>query len=169
MSSKQNVQPQVGDKANGKAGAIYSLVQRSLDQVVKPSVRHRAYDSASTFASSRPILFSFAASQLALSFLPLLLFVFFAASTVAFALGTAIVFALFWISLAFLVLVPALLVTSSIAVFVWAWALGSFLVARWLYNHAPTAVKRDVHANHANGPAKPSIPVKNVAGVGYAQ
>lgn len=36
-----------------------------------------------------------------------------------------------------MVLMPALLLTSSVAVLIWGWAVGSFLVARWLYNHAP--------------------------------
>ncbi|PNY27417.1 Uncharacterized protein TCAP_02655 [Tolypocladium capitatum] len=127
----------VRDAVNDGAAGVYSYAQRSLDRVVAPSSRRRAYHSASALASSRPVLFSFAASQLLLSFLPLLLFAVFSASTVAFALGAAIVFALFWIGVAFLLLVPALLVTSSIAVLVWGWALGSFLVARWLYAHSP--------------------------------
>lgn len=62
-------------------------------------------------------------------------------STVLFALGAAIVFALFWIALAFLALVPTLLVTSSIAVLVWAWSAGGFVVARWLYQRAPFGVR----------------------------
>ncbi|POR31526.1 Uncharacterized protein TPAR_08255 [Tolypocladium paradoxum] len=127
----------VEDADRDRAAGVYSYAQRALDRVAAPSSRRRAYDSASALASSRPVLFSFAASQLLLSFLPLLLFVVFSASTVAVALGAAILFALFWIGVAFLLLVPALLVTSSVAVLVWAWAVGSFLVARWLYAHAP--------------------------------
>lgn len=40
-----------------------------------------------------------------------------------------------------MLLVPTLILTSSIAVLVWGWAIGSFLVARWLYNHAPVATQ----------------------------
>ena len=80
-------------------------------------------------------------SPLLLSFLPLIIFVIFSLSTILFALGSAIIFALFWIGVALLVLVPSLLVTSSIAVFVWGWAVGSFVVARWLYNLSSVGVQ----------------------------
>lgn len=51
---------------------------------------------------------------------------------------------MFWIGVAFLLLVPTVLVTSSIAVLVWGWAVGSFVVARWLYAHSPVGVRGDV-------------------------
>ncbi|PFH59706.1 hypothetical protein XA68_11969 [Ophiocordyceps unilateralis] len=123
------------------------LFQRCLDYVVAPSSRRRAYDYASSVASSRPILFSLVASQLLFSFLPLLLFVAFAAATVAFALGAAVLFALFWVAFALLLLLPALLVASSIALLVWAWALFSFFVARWVWTNAngAAAAKQDHH------------------------
>ncbi|KAM4064384.1 promethin domain-containing protein [Hirsutella rhossiliensis] len=132
-----------------KADDVRSLAQRSLDRLVAPSSRRRAYDSASSLAAARPVLFSFALSQLLFSFLPLLLFAAFAASTVIFALGAAIFFALFWIGIALLLLVPALLVVSSIALLVWGWALGSFLIARWLYAHAPVAANGRVDVDVA--------------------
>lgn len=87
---------------------------------------------------------SFITTQLALSFLPLLLFIAFALSTVAFSLAAAVIFSLFWIGVAFMLLIPTLLVTSSIAVLVWGWAVGSFLIARWLYRHSPVAVQGDL-------------------------
>jgi hypothetical protein len=90
-------------------------------------------------------------SQLLLSFLPLLIFLTFSLSTILFALGAAIVFALFWIGVALLILVPALLVTSSIAVLVWGWAVGSFVVARWLYNHSPVGVQNGEVVKKENG------------------
>ncbi|KAF7546281.1 hypothetical protein G7Z17_g8552 [Cylindrodendrum hubeiense] len=126
-----------------KASGLLSYAQSSLDLVVSPSTRQRAYDSSAEFASARPILFSFLVAQLLFSFLPVLLFATFSLSTVAFSLGAALVFALFWIGVAFMVLMPALLLTSSVAVLIWAWAVGSFLVARWLYNHAPIGTYED--------------------------
>ncbi|KAH8174408.1 promethin domain-containing protein [Sarocladium implicatum] len=140
-----SVRASVADRAAG----VYGFAQRSLDRVVPPSSRQRAYDGASEFAAERPILFSFIVSQFLLSFLPLLLFTTFALSTVAFSLGAAVVFALFWIGVAFMLLVPTLLVTSSIAVLVWGWAVGSFLVARWLYRHSPVGVQGDLRIDAA--------------------
>ena len=86
---------------------------------------------------------SFGVAQLLFSFLPLLAFITFAISTIVFALGVAVVFSLFWIGVALLALVPALLVTSCIGVLAWAWAVGSFVVARWIYTRLPVGVQSD--------------------------
>ncbi|KAH7309565.1 hypothetical protein B0I35DRAFT_440236 [Stachybotrys elegans] len=112
---------------------VIAYAQSSLDRIMPPASRQQAYDSTCSFAQSRPVLFSFLATQLLFALLPLLLFASFAASTVAFALGAALVFSLFWIGVAFMVLVPSLLLTASVAVLAWAWAVGGFVVARWLY------------------------------------
>ncbi|CAM1502755.1 Fc.00g075310.m01.CDS01 [Cosmosporella sp. VM-42] len=134
----------IAAKTHEKASGVYAYAQKSLDRVIEPESRQKAYDTTVDFASARPIVFSFIVSQFIFSFLPLLIFATFAISTVAFALGSAIIFSLFWIGVAMLLLVPTLLVTFSIAVLVWGWAVGSFVVARWLYNHAPVGVKGDV-------------------------
>ncbi|KFH45391.1 hypothetical protein ACRE_038050 [Hapsidospora chrysogenum ATCC 11550] len=124
---------------NQKASTAFTMAQHSIDRVVPPSSRQRAYTTASAYAKQRPILFSFIVSQLALSFLPLLTFTVFSLSTIAFSLGAAVLFSLFWIGLAFMLLVPTLLATSSLAVLVWAWVAGTFVVARWLYVRSPFA------------------------------
>ncbi|CAF3450534.1 hypothetical protein SNK03_002333 [Fusarium graminearum] len=134
-----------------KASGFITYARNSVDRVVPPPSRQKAYDDTMAFASSRPVLFSFIVSQLLLSFLPLLMFLTFSLSTILFALGAAIVFALFWIGVALLVLVPALLVTSSIAVLVWGWAVGSFVVARWLYSHSPVGVQNGEVVKKENG------------------
>ncbi|KAF5663751.1 hypothetical protein FDENT_13058 [Fusarium denticulatum] len=140
-----------GETARDNASGFIAYARSSVDRVVPPNSRQKAYDNTASFASSRPILFSFIVSQLLLSFLPLLIFLTFSLSTILFALGAAIVFALFWIGVALLVLVPALLVTSSIAVLVWGWAIGSFIIARWLYNHSPVGVQNNEVVKKENG------------------
>ncbi|KAF4451163.1 hypothetical protein F53441_5862 [Fusarium austroafricanum] len=139
------------ETARDNASGFIAYARSSVDRVVPPNSRQKAYDNTAAFASSRPILFSFIVSQLLLSFLPLLIFLTFSLSTVVFALGSAIVFALFWIGVALLILVPALLVTSSIAVLIWGWAIGSFMIARWLYNHSPVGVQNSEVVKKENG------------------
>lgn len=107
---------------------------------------------------------SFLVAQLALSFLPLLTFAVFALSTIAFSLGAALLFSLFWIGVAFMVLVPTVLVTSSIAVLVWAWVVGSFVVARWLYVHSPVGLRGDVQVDAAGRQLKVSKDEKGLGG-----
>jgi len=125
-------------KANMKDGAsgVFAFAQRQVDRVIPPDARSRAYSSISAYATERPLLSSFAFLQAVFSFLPVLAFVVFAASTVAFALAAALIFSLFWIGLALLLLVPVVLVASSVAALVWVWAVSSFLIARWLYARA---------------------------------
>jgi hypothetical protein len=94
---------------------------------------------------------SFLVSQLLFSFLPLALFATFVISTVAFALGAAIIFALFWIGVALLLLVPTLFVTFSVGVLVWIWAVASFVVGKWIYNMVPVSVKGIARVDVPNG------------------
>merc|ERR1712000_241404 len=129
------------------ASSAYNYASHSLDRVVPPSSRQRAYDNILAFAQARPILFAFVLTQASLSFLPLLLFLTFTLLTVCFALGCAVVFSLFWIGVAFMLLVPTILVTGSNAV--WGWAVGSFVVARWLYEHSPVKVRGDARMDAA--------------------
>ncbi|KAM0323865.1 hypothetical protein ACHAQA_008445 [Verticillium albo-atrum] len=133
------------------ARGVYAFGQRQLDRAVSPTTRQQAYTSAADFAQERPLLFAFLTAQLIFSFLPLVIFATFALSTVAFALGAALIFALFWIGVALLVLVPTLFLTSSIGVIVWLWAAGSFVVAKKLWQVAPSSVKGSQHGSTTNG------------------
>ncbi|EGY16105.1 hypothetical protein HYQ45_008517 [Verticillium longisporum] len=123
------------------ARGVYAFSQRQLDRAVSPSTRQQAYTSAADFAHERPLLFAFLVAQLIFSFLPLVIFATFALSTVGFALGAALIFALFWIGVALLVLVPTLFLTSAVGLLVWIWAAGSFVVARKLWQVAPASIK----------------------------
>lgn len=58
MSSNPNAQDGgIRTTVNDKATEAYSYAQRSLDRVVAPSSRKRAYDNAAAYARARPILF----------------------------------------------------------------------------------------------------------------
>lgn len=74
-------------------------------------------------------------------------------ATIAFAAGCAIVFTIFWLGIALLALVPTLFLTGGLALLLWAWAVGSFVVARWLWGLVPAGVKAGWEVEHpaANG------------------
>ncbi|KAL7782069.1 hypothetical protein V8C43DRAFT_213792 [Trichoderma afarasin] len=118
----------------------YSYAQGSLNSLIPPSSRQRAYDAASSFASDQPILFSFTVFQALFALLPLLLFFSFALSTILLAFSAAFAFAFFWIGIACLFLIPTLFITASLAVLCWGTSVGSFVVARKLYHYAPAAI-----------------------------
>ncbi|KAG6029096.1 hypothetical protein E4U41_000478 [Claviceps citrina] len=145
------------NKANGgvagavqdRASGAVSYAQRFVDYMMPPSSRQRAYDNVSGFASRRPILFTFLIAQGMLSFIPMFLYISFSISCIALALGGAIMFSLFWMGVGLLALVPTLIVTSSLAVMMWAWCVGTFVVARWMYMHAPFAVNAGMQVDAA--------------------
>ncbi|KAM0744562.1 hypothetical protein ACQRIT_001051 [Beauveria bassiana] len=129
MSASQSLSSSVRQRAAG----AYHYAQRSLDLVVEPETRLRAYDASYAMASTRPLIFSAVATLVCFSALPMLLFALFAVSVAAMAVGGAILFALFWLALGVLVLVPTLGVSALLALLVWAWAAGSFIVGRAAY------------------------------------
>ncbi|KAK2056625.1 hypothetical protein LY76DRAFT_146225 [Colletotrichum caudatum] len=137
--------------AKENAAGVYAYSQRQIDRVVSQDTRQKAYGSAYNLAQDQPFLFAFLLAQLIFSFLPILVFVSFAASTATFAFGAAVVFSLFWIGVALLVLVPTLFFTCSIAVLVWVWAAGSFVVAKRLYDMSPIRATGDLELHVPNG------------------
>ncbi|PTB51252.1 hypothetical protein M431DRAFT_37708, partial [Trichoderma harzianum CBS 226.95] len=112
-----------------------SYAQSSFNSLIPPPSRQRAYDAASSFASTQPILF-----VPLFALLPLMLFFSFALSTILLALSAAFAFAFFWIGIACLFLIPTLFITASLAVLCWGTSVGSFVVARKLYHYAPAAI-----------------------------
>ncbi|OLN96889.1 hypothetical protein CCHL11_02323 [Colletotrichum chlorophyti] len=147
----QNNYNDIKASAKDNAAGVYAYGQRQIDRVVSRDTRQRAYSNVSNLAKEQPFLFAFFLVQLVFSFLPILLFVSFSLSTVAFALGVAAVFSLFWIGVALLVLVPTLFFTCSIAVLVWVWAAGSFVVAKRMYELSPVSARGDLEVDAPNG------------------
>jgi len=151
MASHNTNYNDIKASAKENAAGVYAYSQRQMDRVVSQDTRQKAYDSAYNLAQEQPFLFAFLLVQLIFSFLPTLVFVSFAFSTVAFAFGVAVVFSLFWIGVALLVLVPTLFFTCSIAVLVWVWAAGSFIVAKRLYEISPIRATGDLEVHVPNG------------------
>ncbi|KAG6037079.1 hypothetical protein E4U19_001265 [Claviceps sp. Clav32 group G5] len=139
----------VTDVVQDKASGAVSYAQGFVDWLMPPTTRRKAYNNISGFASRRPLLFSFLLTQVLWSFFPVFLFFAFSLGCIAVALGSAIVFSLFWMGVGLLVLTPTLFVTSSIAVMVWAWAVGTFVVARWLYLRTPISVNAGMQVDAA--------------------
>merc|ERR1712093_972733 len=138
-----------------RTSGIFSRVQSLVDNyIVTPSAREKYYNSISTFAQEQPLLFTFLLFQLILSFSLGVLFL---------SLITALLFSLFWIGVALLVLVPTLFITVSLAIVVWVWAVSSFLVARWVYNVVPVSVKGRTEVALPNG----KVAVVEKTGEGY--
>ena len=61
-----------------------------------------------------------------------------------FALGAAIIFSLFWIGVALLILVSTVFVTGGIGICIWGWGVASFVAARWVYRMLPASMRESV-------------------------
>ncbi|KAI1110594.1 hypothetical protein F5Y14DRAFT_358781 [Nemania sp. NC0429] len=153
-----NATPAAKTKVRGHDLLAYG--QRQIDRVVSPATRQRAIDSATAFASRRPLLSLFLTAHVLLSLLPLLLFATFVFSTTVFAVLFALAFVLFWTGLALLVLVPTLFFTGGLAILLWLWAMGTFITLRVLYNRLPASLRsntdKHVISHKGESPAQSS-------------
>ncbi|KAI0465554.1 hypothetical protein F4859DRAFT_519987 [Xylaria cf. heliscus] len=125
------------NKMTARAHDMLAYAQRQVDRVLSPSTRQKAVKSITAFASKRPLLSLFIAAQLLTALVPVLLFATFVLSTTALAFACAVAFALFWNGVALLVLVPTLFLTFGLAVLVWLWAVGTYIVFRAVYVRLP--------------------------------
>ncbi|KAL2146604.1 hypothetical protein VTI28DRAFT_3103 [Corynascus sepedonium] len=115
------------------AASVLDFAQHQVDRLMPPTSREKAYVRTKEFATARPMLFSFIAAQIAFSTLPVLCFSAFVFS-VLFAFSTVFLAAsLFWICIALCVLIPILVLTSSVALFAWAFGASTFILGRWSY------------------------------------
>ncbi|KAI0381238.1 hypothetical protein F5Y04DRAFT_86485 [Hypomontagnella monticulosa] len=152
--------------AKAKAGELFAYSQRQVDRVVSPPTRQKAYDWGHGLATEKPLLFSFLAFQATLSLAPLLLFVGFASTTIAVSLISAVMFSLFWIGVAMFLLVPTLFISFTIALFLWAWAAGTFFAGRWVYERLPFSIDGDGKVVSTKGGKKIIFEKKDIDGAG---
>ncbi|KAI1076686.1 hypothetical protein F5B20DRAFT_555181 [Whalleya microplaca] len=137
MASKDTSSNGVPSDTKARARSVIAYGQRQLNRVLSPTTRQKAYDSITSFAGERPLLFSFIALQLFLASTPLLLFTGFALCTTIFSLVCGIAFVLFWASIGLLFLLPTLFATLAVGTAVWAWGATTFIVGRWVYSKLP--------------------------------
>ncbi|KAH9996744.1 hypothetical protein F4779DRAFT_185485 [Xylariaceae sp. FL0662B] len=154
MSSNDTVSTRVSPETKARARHVIAFGQRQVDRVVSPTTRQKAYDTTTSYANERPLLFSFLALQLFLASTPLLLFIGFALSTVIFTLVCGVAFILFWASIALLILLPTLATTFVVSTGIWAWGTATFHVGRWVYSKLPARARVDGDGGHKGGDDK---------------
>lgn len=131
---------------SGAVGSIQGSVQGIantgwawLDRVLPPERRANLIAKVNKFAAERPGVASFLLSHIALSGLPIAIFVIFTITVAIVALLVAIVVALLAAVLfivvmagfALAILFPILLFTTFVAVAVWFWCWGAYYLLKW--------------------------------------
>ncbi|MCJ1423760.1 hypothetical protein MMC29_001644 [Sticta canariensis] len=123
----------------GTLGGIINQGQSFLDRVFPPEKRNELSAKLSKFATEKPMLASFIFSQIALSGIPLGLFVVMTITVIIFSLlGAllvgllgALVFIVVAIGFALIILLPTLFVTTFAAAFIWLWGVGGYYLLKW--------------------------------------
>lgn len=123
----------------GGVANLLNAGQGYLDRWFPPAKREELKAKIVKFATERPQLAAFLLSQLALSGGPLALFFIMSLTVLVFALLAGIIvgvvgallFTVFCVGVALLVLLPTLFMTTFAACFIFLWGLGAYYIVKW--------------------------------------
>ena len=149
MSADQVTSNAGGGATGGALGSVTGLLQGGvsyvinmgknlLDKVLPAERREAIKEKLTKFATEKPYLASFLFSQIALSGLPMFLFIVMTVSVVIFALIVgllvgligAVLFILAAVGFALVILLPTLFFTTFLAVGVWLWGMAAWYIIK---------------------------------------
>ena len=118
---------------------LFNTGQGIFDKWFPPEKREELKNKLMKFASERPQLAAFLLSQIALSGIPLALFVIMSITVLVFALLAgiivgvlgAVLFTVFCLGLALIILLPTLFMTTFTGTFVFLWGLCAYYIVKW--------------------------------------
>jgi len=113
--------------------------QGYLDRWFPPQKREELKSKIAKFATEKPHLAAFLLSQIALSGPPLALFLIMSLTVLVFALLAGIIvgvvgallFTVFCLGVALIVLLPTLFMTTFAACFIFLWGIGAYYIVKW--------------------------------------
>ncbi|KAF2474100.1 uncharacterized protein BDR25DRAFT_280824 [Lindgomyces ingoldianus] len=120
-------------------GSIQNTFQNVLDRIFPPEKRAEVFAKLQAFAINNPKLAAFLTTQIVLTGFPLLLFVAFTLTIFLFSLIVALVlgllaavlFTVFMVGVALLVVLPTVFMTTFSASFLFLWGLGGYYILKW--------------------------------------
>ncbi len=123
----------------GGVNNLFNTGQNILDKWFPPAKREELKNKLMKFATERPQLAAFLLSQIALSGIPLALFVLMSITVLVFALLAgilvgvlgAVLFTVFCLGLALIILLPTLFMTTFAGTFVFLWGLAAYYIVKW--------------------------------------
>jgi Promethin len=132
----------LGGLTGALQGGVNNLVNTGkgfLDKWFPPEKREELKNKLVKFATERPQLAAFLLSQIALSGIPLALFVLMSITVLIFALLAgiivgvlgAVLFTVVCLGLALIILLPTLFMTTFAGVFIFLWGLGAYYIVKW--------------------------------------
>jgi hypothetical protein len=129
----------IAGSLQGGVGSLINTGQGYLDRWFPPDKRESLKQQLTKFATERPKLAAFIMSQIALSGLPLGLFIVMTITVVLFALIAgllvgligALLFIVFALGFALVILLPTLFFTTFAATFIFLFGLGAYYIVKW--------------------------------------
>lgn len=127
--------------AGGLQGSVGGMLNQGsawFDSIFPPEKRNELVAKISKFATEKPMLASFLASQIALTGFPLGLFIVMTITVVIFALLAgliiglvgAVLFIVVCVGFALIILLPTLFLTTAAATFIWLWGMGGYYILK---------------------------------------
>ncbi|KAF2738563.1 hypothetical protein EJ04DRAFT_412966, partial [Polyplosphaeria fusca] len=118
---------------------IGGMLMNALNRVFPPEQRAETLNKLQQFAINNPKLAVFLTTQIALTGLPILLFLTFSVTVFLFSLIAAlligliaaVLFTAFMVGVALLVLLPTVFLTTFGATFIFLWGLGGYYILKW--------------------------------------
>ncbi|KAL8881604.1 MAG: hypothetical protein Q9192_007764 [Flavoplaca navasiana] len=132
----------VSSVAGGLQGSLTGMVNKGsewLDRIMPPERRNELMAKISKFATEKPAMASFILSHLALSGVPMGLFIIMTITVVVFsiivalllAVLAAVLFSVACVGFALIILLPTLFITTAAASFIWLWGMGAYYLLKW--------------------------------------
>ncbi|KAL6250059.1 hypothetical protein RBB50_002360 [Rhinocladiella similis] len=160
------------------AGTVHGAVAKTIttsgnavDRFLPPQKREQWKNRLITFASERPYLAGFLASQIALNGLPLIVFACTTVSVFIFSILAGILvgviggllFVVPAIGFALLILMPLLFFTTATAVFLWFWGVAAYAVIDWLSQKETASGRQSGGNGKTHGSNGGPLPTQNGA------
>jgi hypothetical protein len=123
----------------GILGSLQSKAQGVIDSLFPPEKRAEVLARLQAFVISNPKLSAFLLSNIALTGLPLIMFGVFTITVFVFSLVAALLigvlaallFTVFMVGVALLVVIPTVFITTMGATFLFLWGLGGYYILKW--------------------------------------
>ncbi|KAF2181664.1 hypothetical protein K469DRAFT_740615 [Zopfia rhizophila CBS 207.26] len=139
-------------------GSVGNTFQSILDRILPPEKRAEILAKLQTFAINNPKLSAFLLTQIALTGLPLLLFLTFTLTVFVFSLIAALLigllaallFTAFMIGVALLVILPTVFITTFAGSFLFLWGLGGYYILKWFNEGEVPAPKGEAIGDKIN-------------------
>lgn len=153
----------------GGVNNLFNTGMGIIDKWFPPEKREELKNKIMKFATEKPQLAAFLLSQIALSGIPLALFVLMSITVLVFALLAgilvgvlgAVLFTVFCVGLALIILLPTLFMTTFAGTFIFLWGLAAYYIVKWFNQKDVPGIHTDAKGGMQKQLGLDSLPALN--------